>query len=523
MKTICIDFRQTGKFSPLFNQYIGQQPELAPFYGLFPTPENFLAQIEHKQSFAPESRQTLYEALVRQYAHLPNPPQLALDLLRQPNTYTITTGHQLNIFTGPLYFHYKIITVINAAKELRRLYPAHHFIPVYWMASEDHDADEISHFRLFGKKYQWEAGQKGAVGRFVPHSLAEVIRQTPEMESLFVRAYTQSATLAEATRLIVNELYASEGLVVIDGDDHALKASFAGAMRTELLHQPSFPAMNAASAELAALGYPAQVHPREINLFYLRDQLRERIVRQPAGSEPAVYQVLNTHLQFSEAEILAELAQWPERFSPNVVLRPVYQETILPNLAYTGGPGELAYWLQLKSVFAQFGVPYPILLPRNCALVLTPTLTSRMEQLGLEVADLFLDLPTLKARLVRQSTGEMLELSAETQLLTEIFAQIAQKATQADPTLAGLVGAEQQKAQRGLAKVDKRIRKAQERRAETEINQLTSLLEKLFPGGGLQERTDNYLNFSLNNKNFLREVMAALNPFDLRFYVLVEK
>jgi bacillithiol biosynthesis cysteine-adding enzyme BshC len=520
MKSTCIDFRQTGKFPSLFNQYLEGQPELAPFYGLFPQPESFLAQIAQKQGFTAEARQVLYQALGRQYAHLANPPQLALDLLLQPNTFTITTGHQLNIFTGPLYFHYKIITVINAAKQLRRQYPAYHFIPVYWMASEDHDAEEISSFRLFGKKYYWESGQKGAVGRFVPHSLAEVVRQTPEMESLFARAYAQSATLAEATRFIVNELYASEGLVVVDGDDADLKRAFAPAMRQELLHQPSFPAMNAASAQLAALGHPAQVHPREINLFYLRDQLRERIVREGADGHEPVYQVLNTSLRFSGAAMLTELEQWPERFSPNVVLRPVYQETILPNLAYTGGPGELAYWLQLKPVFGRLGVPYPILLPRNCALVLTPQLAARMAQLGLSVADLFADLPSLKKRLVAQRTQQSLELDAEALALEALFAQVAEKAGQADQSLVGMVGAEKQRALRGLAKVDKRVRQAQEQKAEVEIGQLTALLDKLFPGGGLQERTDNYLNFALNQKHFLREVMATLDPFNLKFYVL---
>ncbi len=520
MKTTCIDFRQTGKFSPLFNQYISQQPDLAPFYGLLPQPENFLIQIAQKQVFTPSARETLYGALCRQYAHLPNPPQLALELLLQPNTFTITTGHQLNIFTGPLYFHYKIITVINAAKRLRRLYPAYHFIPVYWMASEDHDAEEISYFNLFGKKYQWNAEQKGAVGRFVPHSLAEVIRQTPEMESLFVRAYTECTTLAEATRMIVNELYASEGLVVIDGDDRELKRAFAGAMRDELLHQPSFPAMNAASAQLASLGHAAQVHPREINLFYLHDQSRERIVREQKGQEPATYQVLNTQHQFSEAELLAELAQWPERFSPNVVLRPVYQETILPNLAYTGGPGELAYWLQLKPVFEHFAIPYPILLPRNCALVLSPQLSGRMAQLGLSIPDLFSDLAHLKRTLTEQRTGEVLELTAQTQGLNDLFDHISTKAEKADHSLAGLVAAEKQKALRSAAKIEKRIRKAQEQKAQVEINQLTALLDRIFPSGGLQERSDNYLNFALNNKHFLREIMAVLDPFDLRFFVL---
>ncbi|MCU0448482.1 MAG: bacillithiol biosynthesis cysteine-adding enzyme BshC [Bernardetiaceae bacterium] len=518
MKTTCIGFRETGKFSRLFCDYVDNHPDLQPFYGLPPTLANYQAQIGQKQaSYPAASRPILQQALQRQYAHLANPPAANLDKLLQTNTFTLTTGHQLNIFTGPLYFHYKIMTVINAARCLGQAYPDYHFVPVYWMASEDHDADEISEFTLFGQPYRWQPQQTGAVGRFSPHSLAQVMAQTPEMDGLFQRAYTQCATLAQATRLIVNELYGHHGLVVVDGDDADLKRLFAPTLRDELLHQPSYPAMQRATAGLQTLGYPAQVNPREINLFYLREHTRERIVADPDNQ---AYQVLNSPWKFTQAELLAELAAHPERFSPNVVLRPVYQETILPNLSYTGGPGEFAYWLQLKPVFAHFNLPYPILLPRNFGLVINPIQQARMQKLGLEVPALFQGMEKPKQKLIDQHAQGNLGTEAEAELLGQVFAQLGQRATQADPTLTKLVAAEQQRALQSLGKVGKRIRRAYERQAETELRQLQSLWGQLFPGGGLQERTENYLTFALNDPDFLPQVAAAFDPFDLRFYVL---
>jgi bacillithiol synthase len=519
MKTTCIGFRETGKFSRLFCDYVENHPDLRPLYGLPPTLASYPAQIGLKQASYPAPyRAQLHQALHQQYAHLATPPA-TLELLPQPHTFTVTTGHQLNIFTGPLYFHYKIMTVINAAQQLRQAHPQYHFVPVYWMASEDHDAEEISAFSLFGQTYRWQAQQTGAVGRFAPQSLAQVMAQTPEMASLFQRAYTQCRTLAQATRLIVNELYGSQGLVVVDGDDAALKQMFAPALRDELLHQPSYAALQRATASLQALGHSAQVNPREINLFYLRDQRRERIVAEGEPGQPT-YQVLNTPWRFTQAELLAQLADHPERFSPNVVLRPVYQETILPNLSYTGGPGEFAYWLQLKPVFEHFQLPYPILLPRNFGLVINPIQQARMQKLGIDVPTLFQGQDGPKQRLVDQYAQGNLGTEAEAEQLGQVFAGLGQRATQADPTLAKLVAAEQQRALQSLGKVGKRIRRAYERQAQTELRQLQALWDQLFPGGGLQERTENYLTFALNDPQFLAKVASQFDPFDQRFYVM---
>src|SRR5919199_2606988 len=351
----------TGQFSQLFLDYLDQTDSLTPFYSRFPTLAAFKEQLKDK-NFDQSKRRILVESLERQYEGITNKPDFSV--LLQPNTFTVTTGHQLNIFTGPLYIVYKLITTIKLARQLQEAYPDYTFVPVYWMATEDHDFAEINHFSLFGKNYAWQTEQRGAVGRMNPQELQSLFGQIPEKLTLFEEAYLKQQTLADAVRYYINELFGAEGLVCLDADDAALKRVFAPIMRDELVHQHSGQLVQEQTELLANTGYKTVIAPRDINLFYLDEQLRERIERIEDGT----YKIVHTKIRFSESELLAILDEHPERFSPNVVLRPLYQETILPNLAYIGGPSEVPYWLQLKKVFDHFQTPFPILMPRNFAM-----------------------------------------------------------------------------------------------------------------------------------------------------------
>ena len=507
-------FEKTQHFSKIFLDYIAQNPALTNFYGLFPSPENFIEQIKNK-SFSPEKRQVLYHALTRQYAETPKMPYLALEMLLQENTFTVTTGHQLCVFTGPLYFHYKIMTAIRTAQQLRKMHPQYNFVPVYWMASEDHDFEEICSIRLFGKKYEWKCeSASGAVGNMDLQGISEMIGEMPEMDSFLAEAYSQSRNLAEATRLIVNELYGNEGLLVIDGNDPELKREFLPLMFRELNEQSSEEIVKKSSVELEKRGYKAQVFPRPINLFYMKDDLRERIEKQ--GTE---YQIVNTNLRFSEREMLSELQNFPERFSPNVILRPLYQERILPNLAYIGGPGELAYWFQLKGVFEHYQIPFPILLPRNFMMLINKNQQNRMQKLGFSIEQLFLPLQSLKNEYVKQN-GQIWEgLEKETEMINHVFEQIIAKVQTVDPTLKAFAEAEKQRLEKSLETISKKTNKAEEQKHETGIKQMANLLDSLFPNGNLQEREDNFLNFYLNDPQFLRKLLTNTNPFDFRLAV----
>jgi bacillithiol synthase len=504
----------TGAFPTLFLDYIAQKDSLKPFYGHFPTVENFEKQIEDK-IFDAEKRQTLVQTLERQYKGIKVKPELSK--LLNTNTFTVTTGHQLNIFTGPLYVVYKIITAINLAKTLKAKYPHYDFVPVYWMATEDHDFEEISSFNLFGKKYNWQTQQRGAVGRMNPRELGNAIKILPEKVPVFERAYLKNNTLADAVRCYMNDLFGAEGLVCIDGDDADLKRQFLPIIEDELTNQLTFEIVKQTTADIEALGYHTQISPREINLFYLEEQLRERIVKEESG-----FGVQNSDIRFNKDDILKMARSNPEKMSPNVVLRPLYQEVILPNLAYIGGPSEVPYWLQLKGIFDHYAVPFPMLMPRNFALYVSEVNQKKAEKLGLTIENLFEEDTKLKKRFVSQTTTSTLTLDNEKTTFEQLFNTILTKATAIDKSLEGTVNAEKTKLLTSLENLEKRIQKAEERNYESEISQLLSLKNKLFPNGGLQERHDNFLNFYMNDTQFLQKLFNTLDALDFRFNVISE-
>lgn len=516
MNVLKLPLETTGHFSSLINDYLTESAPLKPFYAYPPTAKA-AEQAISQRNFPAERREILLKAIQEQYKDLPISDQLqeSLNRLAEPNTFTITTGHQLNIFTGPLYFVYKIITTIQTCRALKQLYPEHNFIPVYWMASEDHDLEEIAHFSLFGKTYQWETQQRGPVGSMNPDGLAALADELPEAVPLFKEAYAKADTLAEAVRNYVNALFGKYGVVVLDADAAELKKLFAPVMQEELLQQTAGKLVAEQSAKLEEAGYKAQVFARDINLFYMKPGLRERIVQ-----EGEHFQVLNTETAFSKEELLQELEVHPDRFSPNVVLRPLYQEYILPNLGYVGGPAELAYWMQLKPVFEHYKTSFPLLLPRHFALVIGLNNHQRLEKLGFSPLALFSGLDNMREALLMRESDTNISLSEEVKALQDVFEAVRQKVLEVDGSLKGFVGAEENKALKSLENIEKRTKKAEERRHETSLRQLDHVYDKLFPNGKLQERSDNFMNFWLNDPGFIDRLLDAFEAFDYRFTIL---
>jgi bacillithiol synthase len=504
-----IPLSQASHFPKLFIDYIEKNTALNEFYDSYPDLKGFEKTLSNRKF---THRKTLVNALNQQYKDIENPPNI--DLLLEENTFTVTTGHQLNIFTGPLYVIYKIVSTINLARKLKSAFPNYNFVPVYWMATEDHDFEEISSFNLFGQKHKWETEQKGGVGRMNPKELQTIIENLREKPEIFAKAYGNS-TLAAAVRQYMHELFGSQGLVCLDGDDASLKSIFAPVMRQDIIENKAEQIVAETSARLENLGYKTQIHARNINFFYLDENLRERIEKNGE-----TYTVVNTNLSFSENNILEIIDKNPEKISPNVVLRPIYQETILPNIAYLGGPSEVSYWLQLKDIFEHHEVPFPILLPRNLALVVNDASKKRMEKLNVSPEELFQDDNSLKKSFVEKNSENTLSLADEIEQIGAAFDQIIKKASEVDPTLKPAMESEKVKNATSLEHLEKRIKKAEEKKFETSLAQLQTLKEKLFPGGGLQERSDNFLNFYLNDSAFLGKISQHFDPLDFKFNII---
>ncbi|MFV8466187.1 bacillithiol biosynthesis cysteine-adding enzyme BshC [Flavobacterium sp. LB1P62] len=528
MPTDCISYQNSGYFSPLMNDYLDQKTNLQSLYNRFPTLENFEGQILEKQAnFDDTSRKTLVSVLQKQYLNVETSAltKQNIDALSNTNTFTVTTGHQLNLFSGPLYFLYKIISTINLTTELKAKYPTYNFAPIYWMATEDHDFEEINYFNFKGKKFHWNRESTGPVGRLSTEGLDEFLEifaleigsslNANAIKKLFEDSYIKHDNLADATRHLANALFGIYGLVILDADNQDLKRNFIPFIKEELLHQSSHSLVLETAEKLKE--YTVQVNPREINLFYIEDNLRERIV-----FENNTYKVNHTKIEFSETEILTLIENHPEKFSPNVIMRPLYQEVILPNLCYIGGGGEIAYWLELKSFFASAKVTFPMLLLRNSVLLATEKQAKKADKLDLTWTDLFSKQTHLINNKTKQLSEFPIDLTNLKEQLQKQFEVLYEVANKTDKSFIGAVKAQEAKQTRGLENLEKRLLKAQKRNLSAILQRITDLQNELFPNQSLQERQANFAEFYLENgEHLIPALIKQLKPLQSNFEIIV--
>ena len=264
--------------------------------------------------------------------------------------------------------------------------------------------------------------------------------------------------------------------------------------------------------------YEVQAGGRELNLFYLTDERRERI--EMVNGE---WSMVNSKGVFNAEEIKKELQDNPERFSPNVILRPVFQEMLLPNVAFIGGGGEIAYWLELKKVFEEINVPFPVLVLRNSFLLLSKEMNQLKEKLQLETKDLFKKDAELFNELVKRETKVPLSLEKEKQALAELYSQLINASGKVDPTLARHTDALQAKAMNKIDALEKKMLRAEKRKFEAAQRQLHKLKSLLFPHNNLQERIENILPFyAIWGKDIIRILYENSLGLEQQFCVILE-
>ncbi|MES2703586.1 MAG: bacillithiol biosynthesis cysteine-adding enzyme BshC [Bacteroidota bacterium] len=526
-----VPYKETGFFSHLVNDYLEGHPELSNFYTHTPDEAGLAAAIDERANY-PVDRKLLVNTLTAQYEQLNKygNTEQNIQLLLSENTFTVCTAHQPNLMTGYLYFVHKILHAIKLAEELNAKYPDKHFVPVYYMGSEDNDLEELGKFRFRGDKYVWDGdGQKGAVGRMNTAGLKKMLaglfrmfgppgKNCDDLQQIISEAYLEHKTIGSATQYLVNELFGRYGLVILDPDDTGLKSQFVNVMEDELLHQHALPIL---TEQINALGkqYQIQAHPRGINLFYLNDQLRERIEKH--GER---WVVLNTDITWTKEDLLAELQQHPERFSPNVMLRGLFQETILPDVAFIGGGAEVAYWLQLKTLFAHYGVFYPAILLRQSVQVINGQQAKQRQQAGLSIADIFKSEEELIKEYIATHGDNKWQTGEEEKALANIFAQLKEKATTLDPTLTAATEAVLTKMKYQLAVLEKKMLRAEKRKLEIPLERLRRLKASLFPNHSLQERTDNFMDYYLDmGPEFFNTVKDGILPLGKEFLVIEQQ
>jgi bacillithiol biosynthesis cysteine-adding enzyme BshC len=494
-----IGIRESGLFSKLICDYLDLKPKLRPLFPFDPGIGSFGEAIGTR-NFPAERRAILCETLARQYSEYGTPPSALIAdniaLLQKPTTFTVTTGHQLGIYTGPLYFVYKILTVIKSCEVLKAHYPQNDFVPVFWMAGEDHDFEEISSVHLRGGTVRWETDSAAQpVGRLSTASMQQAgsevaalvagSRNASRLAGMMNDHYAHATNLAQATHRIVNELFGHLGLVVIDPDDRELKKLLVPVMHRDILEEVTLPALKSSAALLK--GYKQQVNGRPVNFFHIGAKGRSLLSRTSEGFVEEL-----TGNTFSRDEMQAALKSYPERFSPNVVLRPVYQETILPNLAYVGGPGEIAYWLQLREVFRVHQTFFPVLLLRNSFVLTDANTESKLDRAGLELQALLGREDALVKSII--STRPEVNFAGVSTAVSEQLQQLIGQLNHLDNRLASQVIAQKVELEKFLEKTRKQADAARKSRNEKLIADMLGVREQLMPGGAPQERYDNILD-----------------------------
>lgn len=524
-------YESTGKFLPLTLDYLADHPALSAFHHGLPSLDTLRAAMERRRAFATD-RPRLVQALRTQYHGVGNTPPFSaqLDSLLNDNTFTVTTAHQCNIFLGPLYIIFKSLHVIRMAEELNNQFSDCHFVPVFYMGSEDADLDELNHIHLLGQKLVWNTSQKGSVGRMkVDDQFIALIDQQAKLIGAFPHgatwldhirtAYVKGSDLADGTFRLLHALFGDRGLVVLQPDNRSLKETMIDVFWNELMSEQAFQKVDISNQQLINLGYSPQAHARSINLFYLQEGSRERIERNESG-----WVLSNGARRWDEGSLRAELEAHPDRFSPNVILRGVYQETILPNLVYVGGGGELAYWLQLKPVFEANHTPFPLLQLRASFQWMDCRSADRLQELNLKPEDLFLPVDKLLERKIDPAVRKWLDLGLPLNEVNAAYDAMHRQATAIDPTLGPHVESLRVRSVDKIKALEKKMLRAERRKMTDQRTQIETLQRTLFPGNGLQERYENIgYYYAMYGAEYLEIISENLDPFGKSFCWLVEK
>lgn len=505
-----------GAFSRLFVDYVTDYQKVRQFYGGNPQDANDWRQLLQVVCARNIDRSRLAQILSRQNRdfHCGVKSLANIDLLRDDNCVGVVTGQQVGLLTGPLYTIYKAITAVKLADKLSKEFPEYKFVPIFWLAGEDHDFEEVSSVSVYNREgelvrldYKTEGREseanRGAVGEIeldesielVFKSAEEALLPTefkPKVLELFKKAYQQGMTFNKAFVHLMNVLLEDSGLIFLNSNDAEIKQLLLPVFRKELAETPRSCQLVIDQSAVLERQYHAQVKPRSINLFLFHEKGRYPIEPHPDG-----YFLKGTRQHFSKAELDTLLSEKPELFSPNVVLRPICQDVLLPTIAYVAGPSELAYFGQYGALYKEFGLRQPIIYPRASITVVEERVEKVLTRFSLEPLALFGDLEFLKQQVAEQISDLKADdfFAAASHSVKESLDQLRPAIQSIDPTLLPALGHTLEKINTHLNVLKEKTIAAQKRQHEVSLRQLDKAAANLFPSSDFQERQVNILYF----------------------------
>jgi len=462
-----------------------------------------------------------------------------IDLIDKEKTIAVVTGQQLGILGGPLYTVYKIITAIRLANQLTERYDDFKFVPVFWLEGDDHDFNEVRSINLFNNENQVlnfgykdeinDDDAKQSIGKInFDEALNEFfsnyegsLRESDfkkELVSKIKECYQVGKSFKQSFKELLFWLFDEYGLVIFDPQDPHIKSLLKPIFKKEVndfaLHTQKLIQTSAKLEEL----YHAQVKVKPVNLFYHTDDGRYSV--EPVDE---VFKLRRKRKQFTKDEILTEIENFPERFSPNVLLRPICQDYLFPTGFYIGGPSEIAYFAQVTPLYDFYKIAPPIIFPRSSATILEKNVSSGLDKYDLSMNDIFLGLDELKEKVIAGLSENniettFVEASKEIELT---FDKIKENLFAIDKTLVDSSGRYKDRIMSSILELKTKAIKAQETKHETTIRQLTRLSNLLYPLGNLQEREINFTYFyNKYGKDFIRKIYDDLSVSEFEHQII---
>ena len=514
----------TGQYPRFVRDYLSQKEDTKDFIHFPPNTEGLLAKAASRE-FEAERRKVLVEVLREQHAeHLSEAQSKNLGLLEEEDSYTVCTGHQLCLFGGPVYMLYKISSVIKLCRTLSASGKVK-VVPIFWMASEDHDIDEIDNCSLFGRRFHLKSEHKGPSGTLPLVDIDEVLQELEEVLgesqmakegiSLIRSCYEEGVTMASAFRKLIQSLFAQHGLLILDASDIRLKRVFREHMAKEMGGSLIESSIRPTLEMIAHRGEKVQAFARDVNLFYMTKTERIRLSKESGTVSPVEGD------KWSSEEWRTRLKESPDEFSPNVLFRPVYQEYVLPNLAYIGGPGELSYWLQLKGVFEAFDMKMPVLILRDSLMWMDGKTEKKWNELGFELQDMFRQEDALYKEFALRTGSSDLDIKPERESMIHQFDKLIDRSAQIDPGILGFAKAERSRLIKSIENLEKKMIRAEKKKHSDSLNRISTIRSKFLPGGSLRERSENFLHWYLRyGAEFIEMLLEVSDPLDARLKVV---
>ena len=533
-----INFSDIPGHQNLFLDYLYEFENVSDFYPYdFRNRENYLKifkNISEKRSYLSAD---ISQIISNQYSKINKSETTEGNIkkLSDKKTLAIVTGQQLGILGGPLYTFYKIITAIKLSRFLSERYNDYNFVPVFWLEGDDHDFNEVRAIKIIdegnsllsiGYKEEIEEDDaKQSVGHIkfdssiqdffdsLNNNLKETEFKNPLLNEL-KDFYSEGKSFKEAFKDLIFQYFDEYGLIIFDPQEIEVKRLLKPIFKKEItdfrLHTEKLVHLSATLEEL----YHAQVKVKPVNLFLNYDGGRHSV--EPVDNE---FRLRRKRKSFTCDQLLELLENEPDKFSPNVLLRPICQDFLLPTAFYIGGPSEISYFAQIKPLYEFYDIVQPIIYPRSSATILESTIENILEKNSVQINDLFIDVENVKKKIINSVAESSIDAMFDglTKQVETAFDQLKEKLIDLDKTIADASNRYRDKISGSINELKSKAEKAQQKKYEVTLRQIDKAAINLFPNSNLQERELNFVYYVNKYGNeFIKKIFDELqiNKFE---------